>query len=221
MPLRKLKSVTVVLFLISFCQAQATAPKVGKAAAAKYFLKNTDAQSKNTRYTASEETEGGASSYAFERYLAFGLSIFTKSEAYNWGSNNKEQNIGKLGLDMTYTLSQSNYVDYALRVSYTEYVPLNQKANKMSFMYAATLPDASSKFPLYFGAAAGPGIFFTQLSNESSLTLDYQLFLGLRIFNLFDNTGFYLEGGMKNHLQLTSDGQLNGTYLSAGGIFTF
>lgn len=193
-----------------------SAPKVGRTAAAKYFQKNPD-EFKNNRDIASDE-EGLREE---ERYLAFGASLFTKSESFSWGSANKEQNIGKLGLDMTYRLSQSNYVDYALRVSYAEYEPLNQKANKMSFMYAAVLPDAGSKFPLYFGAAAGLGIFFTQLSNESPVTADYQLFLGLRMFNLFDSTGFYLEAGMKNHLQITTDGQLNGTYISSGAIFTF
>ena len=208
----------IILFVLSMCcDIYASAPKVGKSAAAKYFQKNPEDQAKNIRYVASEEFGLGSE----ERYLTFGASLFTKSESYNWGNINNEQDIGKYGVDMTYRLSQSNYVDYALRVSYAEYTPLNQKANKMSFMYAAILPDAGSKFPLYFGAAAGPGIFFTQLNNESSIALDYQLFLGLRIFNLFDSTGFYIEGGMKNHLQLTSDGQLNGTYISSGAIFTF
>ncbi len=217
MPLRRFKFIIIALVLTSGSTLYAIAPKVGRLAAAKYFQKNPDEKEKNIRYLASEE--GGLS--ADERYLAFGASVFTKSDAFSWGDVNKEQDVGKLGFDMTYRLSESNYIDYALRVLYTEYEPLKQKANKMSFMYAILLPDAGSKFPLYFGAAAGPGVFFTQLSNESRVTLDYQLFLGFRIFNLFDSTGFYIEGGMKNHLQLTSDGQLNGTYLAGGAIFTF
>lgn len=194
----------------------AAAPKVGRAAAAKYFQQNPDAQ-KATRYVASED----GSISAGERYLMFGGSLFTKTEAFNWGTVNKQEDVGKYGVDMTYRLDSTNYIDYALKVAYTEYEVQKQRASKMSFMYAAILPDAGSKFPLYFGAAAGPGVFFTQLANESSVTLDYQLFLGLRIFDLFGSTGFYLEGGMKNHLQLTSDGQLNGTYMSAGAIFSF
>ena len=216
MPFGQLKIRAVLCILLASCISYANAPRVGKAAAAKYFEKAPEAQGKNTRTMASE----GVTSGAEDRFLAVGISSFTKSESYNWG-NNSEQSIGKLGLDLSYKLSQTHYVDYGLRISYSEYVPLNQKANKMSFLYAVTLPDSNSKFPLFFGAAAGPGIFFTQLKDESSITLDYQLFLGLRIFNLFDSTGFYIEGGMKNHLQLTSDGQLNGTYISAGVIFTF
>jgi hypothetical protein len=195
----------------------ASAPKVGKAAAAKYFQKNPDdVSSKGSRNMASDS---GISSE--ERYMTVGLSLFTKSETFNWGTINKEEDAGKYGFDMQYRLDQTNYVDYSLKVAYTEYVVQSQRASKMSFMYAATLPDAGSKFPLYFGASAGPGVFFTQLKDESSITLDYQLYLGLRIFNLFGSTGFYVEGGMKNHLQLTSDGQLNGTYISAGAVFTF
>ncbi|MEQ1722565.1 MAG: hypothetical protein ABL930_05275 [Pseudobdellovibrio sp.] len=195
----------------------AGAPKVGRAAAAKYFQKNgDDASDKANRYVASDS---GISSE--ERYMTVGLSLFTKSESFNWGTVNKEEDVGKYGVDMLYRLDQTNYVDYSLKVAYTEYSVQSQRASKMSFMYAATLPDAGSKFPLYFGLAAGPGVFFTQLKDESSITLDYQLYLGLRIFNLFGSTGFYVEGGMKNHLQLTSDGQLNGTYISAGAVFAF
>lgn len=211
------KIIISLFVLLGSSLSFSAAPKVGKQAAAKYFQKNTEQQVRDARYVASDEQSLGSE----ERYLAFGVSLFTKSESYNWGNINKEVDIGKYGVDMTYRLSESNYVDYALRVSYSEYTPLNQKANKISFMYAATLPDAGSKFPLYFGVAAGPGVFFTQLPDESPVALDYQLFLGLRIFNLFDSTGFYIEGGMKNHLQFTSDGQLNGTYISAGALFTF
>lgn len=214
---RQVMSIGIVLSFLGASYSYAAAPKVGRSAAAKYFQQNPEEQSKNQRYVASHEA--GLSNE--ERYLALGLSLFTKSESYNWGTINKAQDVGKLGLDMTYRLDQSNYIDYALRVSYNEYEVQSQRANKISFMYAVTLPDASSKFPLYFGAAAGPGVFFTQLGNESVLTLDYLLYFGLRIFNLLDTTGFYIEGGMKNHIQLTSDGQLNGTYISAGAVFTF
>lgn len=197
-------------------RAGAYAPKVGRDAAAKYFQKHSDSDANIPRYVASDM---GISSG--ERYLMFGFSTYTKSDSYSWGPINKESDVGKWGVDMSYRLDTSHLIDYSLKVSYTEYSPANQKANKLSFMYAVTLPDASSQFPLYFGAAAGPGVFLTQLGGESPVSLDYQLYLGLRIFNLFDNSGFYVEGGLKNHLQLTSDGQLNGTYIAAGAIFTF
>lgn len=196
----------------------AGAPKVGKKAAAKYFAG--EAQSSDTeprRFPSSVESLNSD-----ERYLALGLSSYSSSDSYKWGGDAQEQGVGKWGLDMTYRLSEyNNLLDEAVRVSYTEYMPTDKRASKLSFLYALSLPNAGSQFPLYFGIAAGPGIFFKQLENESPLSLDYQMYLGLRLFNLFDNTGFYIEGGLKNHLHLTSDGQLNGSYVSAGAVFTF
>ena len=56
---------------------------------------------------------------------------------------------------------------------------------------------------------------------ESSLSLDYQLIAGARIFDVFENTGFLIETGMKNHVHLLSDGQFNGVFLTVGSVFTF
>ncbi len=194
----------------------ANAPKVGRSAAAKYFQKNPDQESTLSRYTASED--GGD----MGRLLGLGVSSFTKSDSYSWGTNTKETGVAKWGLDLSYRLSQQNaLMDYALKIGYTEYEPANQQANKLSFMYSATFPDAESRFPLYFGLAGGAGVFMTQIHDESPLTFEYQLFAGARIFEIFEKTGFYIEGGLKNHLQLTSSGQLNGTYLAAGFLFTF
>ncbi len=192
-----------------------SAPKVGRAAAAKYFQKNPDQTP--TRSMASEENSSTG-----DRYLSFGLSTYTKSESYSWGPTNKETDIGKFGVDLNYRVSQYNsLLDYSLRVNYSEYEPNNEKAKKLSFLAAISLPDAGSRFPLYFGAAAGGGVFLTQIKDESPVTIDYQLFMGLRLFDIFEKTGFYVEGGLRNHLQLTTDGQFNGTYVSTGAVFTF
>jgi hypothetical protein len=229
-----MKHLGLVLALSLFVQtpAHANAPKVGRNAAAKYFQSgNKVGDSRFSQASEQEDEEASAprrypstveSLSSEQRYLAFGLSNYMSSDAYNWGMSGKEEGIGKWGLDMTYRVSEyNNLMDQAVRVSYTEFKPAGKRASKMSFMYALTLPDAGSKFPLYFGFAAGPGIFFKQLEDESSLSLDYQLFLGLRLFNLFESAGFYIEAGLKNHLQLTSDGQVNGNYISTGAIFTF
>lgn len=199
----------------------ANAPKVGRTAAAKYF----QAKNKTQDYPVEDQLREPSSVEALsdqEHFLAVGIGTFTQSDSYNWGVSGKEEEVGKYGVDMMYRLQQEGYLfDQALRISYNEYKPVGERTSKLSFMYAITLPDAGSKFPLYFGLAAGPGIFLKQLSGESSLSIDYQLFLGLRLFNLFEKTGFYIEGGMRNHLLVTSDGQLNGTFISAGAVFTF
>lgn len=223
--------VALFAFILTFQIFQSmavAAPKVGKSAAAKYFQANNKVPDSNFEQNNQDDSaprrnpSNIESLSTDERYLAFGLSNYMSTDAYNWGISGKEESVGKWGFDMTYRISEyNNLLDQAVRVSYTEFQPAGRKASKMSFMYALTLPDAGSKFPLYFGFAAGPGIFFKQLEDESSLALDYQLFLGLRLFNLWESAGFYVEAGLKNHLQLTSDGQVNGSYISTGAIFTF
>ncbi len=216
----KFKSTFTICFAVLFVlttKLHADAPKVGKAAAAKYFQKNPDQDALQYRNTASELLNSST-----ERYLSLGLSTYSKSESYSWGTTTKQDDIAKWGADISYRLSQYNaLLDYSLKVSYNEFEPANQRANKISFLYAATFPDAGSKFPLYFGVAGGVGVFMTQLPDESPVSFDYQLYAGARIFDVFEKTGFYVEGGLKNHLQLTSSGQLNGTYLGAGAVFTF
>jgi len=215
---------TAWIFVTSNAFAQ-SAPKVGRNAAAKYFQKNGVAQNRevedltsaNQRYPSSIEALGSQ-----DHYLALGIGSFTSSAAYNWGNGSKQSDISKMGFDLTYRLTpDSQLYDQIIRVSYNTYEPLGDSSSKMSFLYGITFPDAGSQFPLYFGLLAGPGIFFKQLDGESSLSLDYQMILGLRLFNLFETAGFFIEGGLRNHLQLTSDGQLNGTFVSAGAVFTF
>lgn len=205
---------------LSFAHA-AGAPVVGKRAAAKYFqskgMAQADPTSYEPRYPSSIESLSSQ-----DHYLAVGISSYTNTKAYNWGSDTSEDDVGKAGVDMSYRLNQDyELFDQMVRVSYSEFKPVGKRATKMSFLYGITFPDAGSQFPLYFGLAAGPGIFFKQIEGESSLALDYQMFVGLRLFNLFEKTGFFVEGGLKNHLHITSDGQLNGTFVSAGAVFTF
>lgn len=215
-----------LLTLVSFQTASANAPKVGRRAAAKYFQGSGQQQKSEPEYEARTKPRSPNSEVdavgSDDHYLMLGISTYLNADAYKWGQDGKEEKVGKAGIDMSYRIGQySNLIDEGIRVSYSEFEVTGIKASKLSLLYAWTLPDAGSRFPLYFGFAGGPGIFFKQLPGESPISLDYQLYLGLRLFNIFENTGFYVEGGLKNHLHLTSDGQLNGTYISAGAVFTF
>ena len=223
--MNKLALILFTLFTLGFHLTFAATPKVGKKAAARYF--QGENQSQNQSGTESQLPPVSRSTSSIDsvppegHYLTIGFSNYLNSDSYSWGPTGEEK-IGKWGVDMMYRLGlYSNTIDQALRVSYNEYEVQNQRTSKMSFLYAITLPDAGSQFPLYFGVAFGPGIFLKQIPNESSLSLDYQLYAGLRLFNIMDNAGFYVEGGLKNHLLLTSDGQLNGTFISAGAVFAF
>lgn len=155
-------------------------------------------------------------------YLALHIGTFVSDNAYQWGGKDSVSNVGRTNLGVTYRVGEwTNSMDLAVRIDWLQYALEEGRPSKLSFAPVVMFPDATSKFPLYFGGGAGLGIFMTQVSRESSLSLDYQIFAGARFFNIFDNTGFFVEGGMKNHLLLLSDGQFNGTYAAAGAIFSF
>lgn len=201
---------------IGFAEVQ---HKVGKAAAARYFQN----ERLNEKRSLASSGEGStSSSQSTLHYMSLGFGTFSSSQAYNWGNPNDNTKVGRWGVDLSYRFEEQEYLfDQMLRINYTEYLPDDKEATKLSFLYSIVMPEAGSQFPLYFGAAGGLGVFMKQLQAESLLSLDYQLYLGLRTFNVFDKVGFYIEGGLRNHFHLLSDGQFNGTFLSLGSVFTF
>lgn len=206
--LNLLLSVAGVLFFTAPSLAQ-EAPRVGREAAAKYFQK---------RQVADDSAVMGSS----DHYLALHIGTYTSSQAYEWGQHGKEENVGSTDIGVTYRVGEWEHsMDMNVRVEFEQYKVAGQSPNKLSFLPLITFPDASSRFPLYFGAGAGLGVFMNQVKEESSLSLDYQLVAGARFFNVFENTGFFLETGLKNHLLITSTGQLNGVFVAAGAVFTF
>ena len=210
----------LICFFFIGAEVFASAPKVGRKAAAKYFMEGQSPEAENEP-SHSRKPNTVESLTPDERYLTFGVSNYMSSDSYSWGGVNEEK-VGKWGIDMTYRISEfRSLFDEALRVSYTEYEPNGKRASKLSFLYTFLLPDASSKFPLYFGAGIGPGVFFRQVKDKSFVSLDYQLIMGARFFDIFNNAGFFIETGLKNHLLVTSSGQFNGVFLSAGAVFTF
>ena len=112
-------------------------------------------------------------------------------------------------------------MDLNLRFDFNEYQLDSDRATKLSLLPLLTFPPASSHFPLYFGLGAGLGIFFQQIPDESNISFDYQLVAGARFADLIENFGVFVEFGLKNHLQVLSDGQFNGTALTTGAVFTF
>jgi hypothetical protein len=199
------------------------APKVGRRAAAKYFEKREPSSQQEDGYQSADvgvSSAGGAS----DHYLAIHVGRMMDSQSYDWG-NGAQKDVGQFTAGITYRIGEwKNSMDLNLRLDFIEYKvdgEGEQRPLKLSLLPLITFPDASSKFPLYFGFGAGPGVFFRQTSGEASLSLDYQLIAGARFFDVFENAGFFIESGLKNHLQLWNSGQFNGTFLSAGAVFTF
>lgn len=155
-------------------------------------------------------------------YLAVYIGNHLSSDSYLWG-NGSGSDTGKFIGGLAYRFDEwVNSGDKLVKVDFASYeFAGGEKATKMSVLYAVSFPDASSRFPFYFGGGAGPGVFFKQISSESSVSLDYQLFMGLRFMNLIQSTGLFVEAGFRNHINLLSDGQFNGSYLTTGAVFTF
>lgn len=183
--------------------------ETGSKAAAKYFQKSTDSTSTS-------------SSGPALHYLSVYVGNHLSSDSYLWGSPGESEN-GKFIGGLSYRFDEwVNSGDKLVKVDFASYEFIGgAKATKMSVLYAISFPDASSKFPFYFGGGLGPGVFFKQLPGESSVSFDYQLFLGLRFMNIFQSVGLFVEAGFRNHVMILSDGQFNGSYLTTGAVFTF
>ncbi len=218
----KIHSIIIFAILSTSTLSFASAPKVGRTAAARYFQLEKQAERRGMASETSEESSSSSSHQLKDHFMSLGFGTFSDSTAYNWAQNGKAPNVGKWGADLTYRFAEQEYLfDEAFRISYAQYEPAAQESNKLSIMYSITFPEARSQFPFYFGGAGGLGVYLKQIEQESVISFDYQLYLGLRAFNLFDSVGLYIEGGMRNHLHITSDGQFNGTFLSLGTIFNF
>lgn len=196
-----------------------TSPETGKKAAQEYFLKrkNTKGNNSGSYQTPSRSVSSGSA----DRYLSLHAGLFFDEESYKWADGNSDD-VSQLHGGVTYRIGEwVNSMDMNFRADLTSYDLIQGKAVKLSLLPLITFPDVRSRFPLYFGAGAGLGIFFKQINEESHIALDYQVVAGARLFELVENMGLMAEVGMKNHVLLLSDGQFNGAFFSLGAIFEF
>lgn len=194
-------------------EKDSSTPKTGRQKATEYFKADADKQVRGSSSSSSVGSE--------DHYLAVHLSGFMQTETWRWGQTGKEKGTGKTGFGVTYRFQEWGQTDLNVRFEINEYKVIDQKPLKFSIMPVIIFPEAGAQFPLYFGAGAGLGVFFKQVEKESSVSFDYQLFMGARFFNVAGSSGFFIETGLKNHIHILSDGQFNGTYLSLGAVFTF
>ena len=201
--------IAILFIMTTLCLSfSARAQEVGRAAAGKYFSK--------------EAPRAPADISDQDHYLAIHAGQFIEATAWEWGQHERAEKTGSYTVGLTYRMRRIwEQMDLNLRVEFDEYNITNEKPFKLSVMPLITFPDASSKFPLYFGAGVGGGVFFRQVKDESYLSLDYQLIMGARFFDIYENAGFFVETGLRNLLLITTNGQFNSTFLCAGAVFTF
>jgi hypothetical protein len=195
--------------------SEPTSPTVGRKAAGKYMGAKGPTPSPNSQRRRPASSSG-------DHYLAVHMGSFISDNSYQWGTPSTQSNVGSWNIGVTYRIGEwHNSMDLGLRVDLQSYSLRDGRANKLSFVPVITFPDSGAKFPLYFGGGVGFGVFTQQLPSESPLTLDYQLFAGVRFFDVINNTGFFVEAGLKNHFLVFSDGQFNGNFGALGCVFTF
>ncbi len=200
-----------LIVMACICSATVTvsaaAKRVGRQAAAEYF--------QNSSTTASNGSSGG------DNFMMIDYGAFTKSEAYQWPMTGPKKSVAKATYGITYLLSEWNSLDLNLRADFNEFLINQERLVKISFLPLITFPRIETRFPIYFGMGAGLGVFFKQIDSESNLSFDYQLVTGVRMMDVLNGMGFFVEYGLKNHLHLLSDGQLNATAVTGGAVFSF
>lgn len=190
-------------------------PKTGEGAARQYFNKRENNRSESTSYDSGRGSQG-------ERYMAIQIGSFVNDTAYRWGDNRKNEDVGEMILGVSYRIGEwVNSADLLARIEFTQFDIDGESPKKLSFMPIISFPDVKSGFPLYFGGGAGLGVFLKQLSDESSLVIDYNLHLGARFMDMFPSGGVLIETGLRGDIHLIGSGQFDGVYVSVGGAFTF
>jgi hypothetical protein len=213
----------ITLILIFSFSANSEAPKqpdevyVGQPVGRKYE----EPAGKDTARKYFTQDASRSSQAPGENMLMLHVGRYMDSEAYSWAPNPSVTGVGQGNFGLTYLYDQWHGMDLNIRVDYTEYDVTGTRATKLSFLPLITFPRTDTRFPLYFGIGMGPGIFMQQVKNKSNISFDYQLAVGLRFLDLLPGVGAFIEFGMKNHLHVLSEGQLNGTTFTFGPVFTF
>jgi hypothetical protein len=190
----------------------------GEVEARKYFKRRDPQAAQETKAQSSRSSSVSDD----EHYLALHLGSFISSDSYQWGQTAHAQNVGRLNAGVTYRLDTfGSFADSAIRADFIGYELPDARPVQIALLPMLLFPEAGSKFPLYFGIGLGAGFFFNQAPTESFISFNYQLIAGARFFNVIENTGFFIEGGLKNNILLLSDGQFMGYFLSLGTVFTF
>ena len=202
-----LRPLQIVWILSLFFCLPLGAKTVGRDVASKYMSSNKKAK---------------PPSYQDVRLFSIYGGMATESTRYLWKDEERVRLNGEdYGFGLSYELGEfTSGIDSLIRIDYQRFIVGEDQPVKLSFSSVLTLPESSSYFPIYFGLGPGLGIFLEPVEGESNITLDFQMFLGIRLLDIWKSFGIMIEGGMRNHFNILSDGQVNQTFLSTGFVFT-
>lgn len=194
----------LILFLFLAGVQQASASSKGRDAAMKYFTK------KNKRQLASQPVYDPGNS----RLIAIAVGSLIDSKNYQW----TQDQLSGWNAEIFYHQATKGYFGQGYHLELQKFAGENREFSKVSFLLSFTFPRKLS-FPVYLGVAGGPGYFTKQLKGESAFSFDYKAFLGFRLNEI--HSQYFIQGGIKNHVHVLSDGQFIGWFVSSGVAYRF
>ncbi len=181
-------------------------PETGWQSALKFF--QAEGSSKVRRPSTDEDDDGSDAS--FDQVIFLDNTIF-----FNNRTGSELDSKGVWGLRLGYEWDKSWWHGYGLYLQHDEY-DLNRK---FALLGGLIFPGIQSRVPIYLKANAGMGYFTGEFGSET-LTVDYNLYSGVRIFTR-SGMLFNLEFGSKNYSRLLTRSYVNSFVISSGLAFAF
>ncbi len=200
---------TFLIILLSSIAQWGQAADTGRSAALKYFSPNAKRQA-SVRGPASSSS----SSLQGDQILAVAVGSLINTKSYNWG----DESTPGWNVEAFYQWAGSGVFGQGVHLEMQKFALADEELTKLSFLYSLTFPRRLS-FPVFIGVAAGPGYFLKQQENESHFAFDYKAYLGLRLNQA--HSQYFVQSGVKNHVNVLSDGQFIGWFVSSGVAYTF
>lgn len=203
--------VFIFLFLAFFfaLPPSSYAANTGRAAALKYFSKKTPGGSRAPQSRISAPVMVGAPGL-----VSLSVGTLVSSQSYQWAGDD----LSGWNAEVAYQPPGGDYFSRGYHLELQKFNDQSQEFSKLSFLFSLTFPRKIS-FPVYIGAALGPGFFFSQKRGESELSLDYKGFVGFRLNH--ERSQYFVQSGVKNHIHMLSDGQFIGWFVSSGVAYKF
>lgn len=96
------------------------------------------------------------------------------------------------------------------------------RATQINVTPVFSLPDEASGFPVYVGLGGGIGFYpYFILDSKPSLSVNFQLFTGIRLADLYENLGINGELTLHAHIPFREERLYMETIVSLGLVFSF
>ena len=112
--------------------------------------------------------------------------------------------------------------DFSLKTEIQNFRLKTGRVTQINITPLFSMPEARSKFPVYVGLGLGFGFYpHFILTGKPALSLNGQLFAGLRLLNLYENLGLNGEAALHMHVPLKEKELYMETIGSLGLLFSF